>query len=63
MEIPAVIFLFFWFLWQFIQGGLAATNPAQGGVAWWAHIGGFIVGAILIFFFKKREKPTIHTWR
>jgi membrane associated rhomboid family serine protease len=58
MEIPAVIFLFFWFLWQFIQGALAASTPAQGGVAWWAHIGGFIVGLVLILFFKKREKPT-----
>jgi membrane associated rhomboid family serine protease len=60
MEIPAVIFLFFWFLWQFIQGGLASTSPAQGGVAWWAHIGGFIVGLALIFLFKKREKPTVY---
>ena len=58
MEIPAVVFLFFWFAWQFIQGALAASTPAQGGVAWWAHIGGFVVGVVLIFFFKKREKPT-----
>ena len=57
MEIPAVIFLFFWFLWQFIQGSFAASTPAQGGVAWWAHIGGFIVGLALIFVFKKPEKP------
>ena len=62
MEIPAVVFLFFWFIWQFIQGGLAATSPAQGGVAWWAHIGGFIVGFVLIFFFKKREKRQEITW-
>jgi membrane associated rhomboid family serine protease len=58
MEIPAVIFLFFWFLWQFIQGSLAASTPAQGGVAWWAHIGGFLVGLALIFLFKKQEKET-----
>ena len=61
MEIPAVIFLFFWFLLQFIQGSLAASSPAQGGVAWWAHIGGFVVGFGFIFFFKKKEKPTV-TW-
>ncbi len=62
MEIPAVVFLFFWFLWQFIQGALAASTPAQGGVAWWAHIGGFVVGLVLIFFFKKREKPKPSYW-
>jgi rhomboid family protein len=60
MEIPAVVFLFFWFLWQFIQGGLAAATPAQGGVAWWAHIGGFIVGLVLVFFFKKKEKTSVY---
>jgi len=60
LEIPAVVFLFFWFLWQFIQGSLTSSAPAQGGTAWWAHIGGFIVGLVLVFFFKKREKPTTY---
>ncbi len=58
MEIPAVVFLFFWFIWQFVQGSVAASSPGQGGIAWWAHIGGFIAGFVLIFFFKKREKKT-----
>jgi rhomboid family protein len=53
MEIPAVVFLIFWFLLQFIQGTFAATEA--GGVAWWAHIGGFVAGMVLIFAFKKRE--------
>jgi membrane associated rhomboid family serine protease len=59
MEIPAVVFLLFWFLWQFIQGSVAPAVPGQGGVAWWAHIGGFIAGMTLIFVFRKKEKaPT-----
>lgn len=50
-EIPAVVFLGFWILMQFFMG---AFNLG-GGVAWWAHIGGFIAGAILIFLFRKRK--------
>jgi membrane associated rhomboid family serine protease len=54
MEVPAVIFLLFWFLFQFIQGSM--MPQATGGVAWWAHIGGFLVGLVLILFFKKPEQ-------
>jgi rhomboid family protein len=53
MEIPAVVFLIFWFLLQFLQGTFTSTEG--GGVAWWAHIGGFIAGMVLIYAFKKRE--------
>jgi membrane associated rhomboid family serine protease len=53
MEIPAVVFLVIWFFFQFIQGTF--TSSTGGGVAWWAHIGGFIAGMILIFLFKKKE--------
>ncbi|HEY4492627.1 MAG TPA: rhomboid family intramembrane serine protease [Acidobacteriota bacterium] len=60
MEIPAVVFLIFWFVVQFIQGSM--TSSAQGGVAWWAHIGGFIVGMILIFFFRRREPRRTPYW-
>jgi membrane associated rhomboid family serine protease len=46
MEIPAVFFLGFWFLSQLFSGtlSLAAAGTQAGGVAWWAHIGGFAVG-------------------
>jgi membrane associated rhomboid family serine protease len=46
VEIPAFIFLGFWFLLQFLSGSAAlfSTQSSQG-VAWWAHIGGFVVGA------------------
>ena len=64
LEVPAVVFLFFWFIWQFIQGSItAASSAAQGGVAWWAHIGGFLVGLALIFVFRRPEKPATDYWR
>jgi membrane associated rhomboid family serine protease len=49
VEIPALFFLGFWFLMQFIN---AAGKPAAaGGVAWWAHVGGFICGMICLKIF------------
>jgi len=44
IEIPAVIFLAFWFLSQLGSGWLALNGGAGSGVAWWAHIGGFVFG-------------------
>ena len=49
LEIPAYFFLGFWFLLQFIN---AAGSAGQvGGVAWWAHIGGFVFGIIFLKIF------------
>jgi membrane associated rhomboid family serine protease len=57
VEIPAVVVLGLWFVLQFTYG-LAATNgPASGGVAYFAHIGGFVAGAGLIYFFKATRRP------
>ena len=48
IRLPAFLFLGLWFLMQLISSG--------GGVAWYAHIGGFIAGFVLIFLFSKRGK-------
>jgi membrane associated rhomboid family serine protease len=51
VEIPALIYLGFWFISQLFNGlfALTATDVFQtGGVAWWAHIGGFVFGAAVI---------------
>jgi membrane associated rhomboid family serine protease len=50
VEIPAYIFLGIWFLIQFASGALTLgrTQALSGGVAWWAHIGGFLVGMLLL---------------
>ena len=49
-RVPAVAMLGYWFLVQFM--GAFTSSPATGGVAFWAHIGGFIGGVVLIWFFK-----------
>ena len=54
VQLPAVIVLGFWFVIQFLSGmGSMAMAEAGGGVAWWAHIGGFVVGMALLFVFQK----------
>ncbi|MGQ0793182.1 MAG: rhomboid family intramembrane serine protease [Deltaproteobacteria bacterium] len=55
VEIPALVFLFIWFGMQFL-GGLAslAESDNAGGVAFWAHIGGFVAGLMLAKFFEKK---------
>jgi membrane associated rhomboid family serine protease len=45
VTIPAVVFLVLWFLMQLLSGVVASAAQVGGGVAWWAHIGGFIAGA------------------
>ena len=57
IEVPAFFFLAFWIILQLISGALASSaEAAAGGVAWWAHIGGFASGVALLPFFKKRGR-------
>jgi len=56
--LPAVVFIGMWFLFQFWSGLLSLAVPHLGGVAWWAHIGGFIAGLILAPIMRERRKPT-----
>ncbi|OVE77165.1 hypothetical protein BVX98_03360 [bacterium F11] len=60
MEIPAFFFLGFWFLTQAINGmGTLGGNTIRGemgGVAWWAHAGGFLTGFVGIQFFRRRRR-------
>ena len=54
-ELPAVIFLVLWFLIQLFSGTAMLASPQQvGGIAFWAHIGGFIAGMLLCRFFVRR---------
>jgi membrane associated rhomboid family serine protease len=53
-ELPAVLYLGFWAFSQFFSGTLALASPSNvGGVAWWAHVGGFVTGMLLQFLFVK----------
>jgi membrane associated rhomboid family serine protease len=56
-HIPAVIFIGFWFLSQIINGILFLPFSGLGGIAWWAHIGGFIFGLWLAPKFADITKP------
>jgi hypothetical protein len=51
VEISAFFFLGFWFVMQFLNGTLSSGADVAGGVAWWAHAGGFVVGAVLMPIF------------
>jgi membrane associated rhomboid family serine protease len=50
MEVPAFLFLGIWFLFQFLSA--AGASAQAGGIAWWAHIGGFIFGIIFLKLFE-----------
>jgi membrane associated rhomboid family serine protease len=55
-EIPAVLFLGMWALTQFFSGTFALAAPEYvGGIAWWAHVGGFLSGVLLQFPFVPRK--------
>ena len=60
--VPAFVMLGYWFLLQ-ILGGLPALGSSEGGVAFWAHIGGFVAGLALIHLFKRRGYPTARSQR
>jgi membrane associated rhomboid family serine protease len=56
IEIPAVIFLGFWFVLQLFSGWLVLQGAdVSGGIAWWAHIGGFLFGMLTSFLFVRRR--------
>ncbi len=58
MEVPAGIFIVLWFVLQLVQGYLSLGMIADGagGVAWFAHIGGFLAGLVCIRFLYKKPK-------
>jgi membrane associated rhomboid family serine protease len=65
VQLPAVIVLGLWFVQNFFSGMLSITQTAQGGgVAWWAHIGGFVAGLVLVWLFqsRKRTPPARDRW-
>jgi membrane associated rhomboid family serine protease len=55
-EIPAILFLGFWFLFQLYAGGISLQQPEEGGgVAFFAHVGGFVFGLLLVKLVQVRE--------
>jgi membrane associated rhomboid family serine protease len=55
-EIPAVVFLGIWFLFQLVDGSASLAAPqAGGGVAFFAHIGGFVFGMLAAKLLQRRR--------
>jgi membrane associated rhomboid family serine protease len=60
VPIPALVYLGLWFVFQLIEGGYAFTHPSEGGgVAYFAHIGGFVFGAVAVKLFSARRPPPL----
>jgi len=65
INLPAVFVLGAWFVVQLFNGTAAIGHAAQttGGVAWWAHIGGFTIGMVLMKLLPRRRRPRPPEWR
>jgi membrane associated rhomboid family serine protease len=57
-EVPAVVMLLYWFALQIFSGvgSIGYSNVGKGGVAWFAHVGGFMAGMLLIHIMGPRER-------
>src|SRR5215469_2272301 len=56
VRIPALLVLGYWFVIQFLSGISTIGQIDQGGVAWWAHIGGFILGMLLVWGLRQQKR-------
>ena len=66
IEVPAILFLGIWFLMQFLSGvgsivTTAGGGPA-GGVAFWAHVAGFVAGISGVIVFRRPERQRVEWW-
>ena len=61
VEIPALFLLGYWFIIQFFTGfrALAIESATTGGVAWWAHVGGFLCGILLAAIMTPRRRGPV----
>jgi membrane associated rhomboid family serine protease len=65
IAVPAYLMLGYWFLVQ-VLSGVANYGSGGGGVAFWAHVGGFVAGGALIFLFRDKallDRHPYHGWR
>ena len=57
VELSAFFFIGYWFIIQLFSGTLSfVSSQTSGGVAWWAHVGGFVVGIALVFLFRREDR-------
>src|SRR2546425_10982410 len=55
VTLPAYVMLGYWFVLQLLMGAVGALSPTEGGVAVWAHVGGFLTGLLLIKLFANAD--------
>ncbi len=55
MELPAFLILGYWFVLQILAVSVAGLGPSSGGTAWWAHVGGFLTGVVLVLVMRPRR--------
>ena len=59
-QVPAIVFAGIWFLTQIFHGTVELFSPfAGGGIAWWAHLGGFVSGATLLIWLEHGSRPAV----
>ena len=58
INVPATLFLLFWFVSQLFSGWLVLGGASGSGVAWWAHVGGFVFGMLVAIIFARRRVYT-----
>jgi membrane associated rhomboid family serine protease len=66
MALPAWVMLIYWAFLQFAGGLTSVVAEQRGGVAFWAHLGGFVAGVVLVKLFENRDRVTSHMthhWR
>lgn len=54
-RLPAALFIGLWFLVQFLSGVSSLSSSSAGGVAWWAHVGGFLLGMLLVSGMRRNQ--------
>ena len=66
IEVPAILFLGIWFLMQFVSGlgsiVTVAGGQSGGGVAFWAHVAGFVAGISGVVVFRRPERQRVEWW-
>ncbi len=64
LEIPAVLLLVYWFVIQFFSGFMSVgySQVSTGGIAWFAHVGGFLAGMLLITIMGTRQRQRPWDW-
>ena len=63
LEVPAIVLLGLWFLMQLLSGvGTLGDRADVGGVAFWAHVAGFVAGLGFVYVFKQPERQKVEWW-